>query len=506
MMRSRGNGVLSLFLIVLFIVLKESETVRWHRSVSRERLEDRTFFQRHGDIKSPEDLFNPEYAKDAKMGYARGGATSLRNLEHPPSRKIKKKKTRLPEKSSLRFKERNQFPPEPTPEEQWVLSYSQMASVYGRGVKDLSVPFYGTFGNHNYGPMGMPYAKIGDPRLQHTKHLPWNYSAPWEHGPHPIWPVPPTAQNSSQYNPHAIDWMTRKNYDFQDSIQPIGAGDRAAKPMMPLPGPKMELRTGGYGMGIDEYLRERGPSPNYAPGVPFSPPDASSSSAPPAEFLRFKTSRKSRLSGMESGSESSHMPNAPSVIFDPKDTTGTLYINASSHLANFPFDQTGNMASAPYTGFPSQWSHAPYPYGPAGEMPGTSGHPEPYSKWFWMRGEIPRTYPGYSSGRGYFLHGGAFHPHLPVRSMNERMSLWPGNVGLMTSDPRSTVPGVIAMRAAAMRPPTTGEDSHHLGYTVGGDLQGMQDHYNSVPVAPIPPPEMAGSQSFTADTGSPNLS
>ena len=480
-----------LVFVCLMVLTRETETLRWRRLRSKFAEEDKAFFRKHGDITSVEELYDPFYAKDAKMGYARGGATSLRNLEHPPSRKIREKSYN--KKKDLRFKERKTIPPEPTPDEQWIMSYSQMASVYGRGVKDLSVPYYGTFGNHNYGPLGSPYSNVGDPRLQHTRHLPWNYSSPWEHGPHPIWPVPPTALNSSQYNPHAIDWMTHTNYDLTDSIQPIGAGDRAAKPIMPLPGPKMELRTGGYGMGIDDYLKERAASPNYAPGVPFSPPDASSS-APAAESLRFK-----RLAASEAGSESSHMPAAPTVIFNPKDHTRTLYINASSHLSNFPFDNTGNLASAPYTGFPAQWSHAPYPYGSAGEMPGTSGHPEPYSKWFWMRGEIPRTYPGYSSGRGMYLHGGAFHPHLPVRSMSERLSLWPGNVGLMTSDPRSTNPGILAMRAAAMRPPTTGDDSHQLGYTVGGDLQGMRDHYNSVPVAPIPPPEMAGTQSFLTD-------
>lgn len=424
-------------------------------------IDERAFFKKHGDIKKRQDLF-PSLRFKRRSGSATtsgedGGEGGMRVNETYP----------IPPFRGGYFDN----PVEPSIDEQWVQAYSQKASIYGRGVRDLATPFYGSFGDHNYAPIGSPYSKEATRR-----ELPWNYSQPWNGpGPHPIWPVPPTASESFSYNPHAIDWM-RRRMDKSDPVQPIGAGDRAAKPAVPLNDPN-----------VDAYIAKFGPSRTFAPGAPFTdtPPAGGEGEA---ESFRFRK-RRSREEP-EGGEAANPRDIAPSVTYHPDDPSQTLYINSSSPVSMFPFDQTDNLASAPYTGFPSQWSWSPYPYGPAGEMPGTSGNPEPHPNWFWLRGEIPRTYPGYSEGRGWYHHGGSFHPHLPQRSMMERISNWPGNVGLMNSEEKSYSPGIIAMRAAALRPPTTGSDMNDASstYTVGGDLQGMRDHYNAVPVEPIPPP------------------
>eukprot|EP00939_MAST-03C_sp_MAST-3C-sp1_P004413 g4413.t1 len=531
----RCNLLMYLFVLV---TVRFVDSVRWHHFERPMEREERAYFAAHPEGGRP-DLFPNRLGKvSAELGYARGGATSLKNLEHPPSRKIFRKhgntKSQMrPNGNAMRFRGSKKFiqdyegitsgaavnlsypvpstrysgwsySPEPSIEDQWVLAYSQMGSEYGRGVRDYNTPFYGSFGHHNYGPIGIPhYASDGDPR-DVSKTLPWNYSQPWDGpGPHPMWPVPPTLENSTQYNPDAIAWMTHKNFNLMDSIQPIGTGDRAGKPAMPPPGPAMPLRTGGYGKSIDEYVQSRINPPTISPGVPFSPPSQQGGGGGAA--LRF---RRQHVSASGAGSEvalGDENNRAPSVIFDPNDVYEKLYINATNNNAMFPFDRTGNLASAPFTGFPSQWSTHPYPYGSAGEMPGTSGHPEPHPNWFWLKGEIPRTLPGISDGNGWYLHGGAVHPHLPMRSMMERMSLWPGNVGLMNTKQKNYVPAIAAMRAAALRPPTTGPESElghgGVGYTVGGDLQGMRDHYGMVPVEPIPPPGLAGQTQGPSNVG-----
>ena len=120
-----------LVFVCLMMMTRETETLRWRRLRSKFSEEDKAFFKKHGDITSVEELYDPFYAKDLKMGYARGGATNLRNLEHPPSRKIREKSYDKKKGKDLRFKAKRKFPPEPTPDEQWIMSYSQMASVYG---------------------------------------------------------------------------------------------------------------------------------------------------------------------------------------------------------------------------------------------------------------------------------------------------------------------------------------------------------------------------------------
>jgi len=431
---------------------------QWHHILTAEDKADRDYF-RKPHPNSPIHLNDfTGFSSSTSVGgatiglsYAHAAASSLASLSQP----------RNAQKRSLRFKSASadlELPLKQRISKSWLGAYGEQGSLFGRGVKDFWSPSYGTFGDHNYGPMGTAY-QTGTGYGGRTPGLPWNYSQPWDSGsPHPIWPVPPTAENSTLYSPQAIKWMTAPNMNLRDPIQPIGAGYGAQPMVTPQQQPSHLQIPKDYRKGQGETL------------------------------MRFRGHQM--LAGAEAVT-----PLAPIVQYDPKDPEQTLYINATHKEGAFPFDRTGNLASAPFTGYPAQWSSSPYPYGPSGEMPGTGGHPEPKPSWFWRMGGIPKTLPGYSRGVGsYYSHGGGFHPHAPSRTMMNHMSFWPGNVGLMTSKHPNYIPAVAAMRAAAMMPPSTGNDASGLGIGVAGpSVQGSvsRDHYNAVPLEPIPPPGQA---------------
>jgi len=440
---------------------------RWHHLLTEEDKADRDYF-RNPHPYAPIHLtdFNgftegTPQTDPQGLGYEHAGPVTLESLSAPAQGSDPRFKA-----AGIHYKPDPELPLQDRIKKSWLGAYGEQGSVYGRGVKDFWSPSYGTFGDHNYGPIGAAYQTNIGFGARHAGGLPWNYSQPWDSGsPHPIWPVPPTMENSTLYSPNAIKWMTAPNMNLRDPIQPIGAGYGAQPVAVPQQQPIKVPQ--GYRKGQAETL------------------------------MRFRGGLKTNLAGMEAGIDQSSLPKAPVMVYmdnDPMKEKGTLYVNATSKEGAFPFDRTGNLASAPYTGYPAQWSSSPYPNGPAGEMPGSNGNPEPKPSWFWKMGGIPKTLPGFSRGGGaYYTHGGAFHPHAPSRTMQNHMSFWPGNVGLMTGKHPNYVPIVGAQRAAAMMPPATGDEASGMGVGAAGPSVngGMQDHYNAVPMEPIPPPGTA---------------
>jgi len=122
----------------------------------------------------------------------------------------------------------------------------EFANTYGNGYKDFGNYFYGSF-THNYGPIGSAYTsdtvrhpKFGNDAIDRIK----NYSTPWEHGPHPQWPVPPQPRGMPLIYPEkrSFYFPDATPYD-QNSTQLIGS-DPLGRPVIAMDSNRRPLRLG----------------------------------------------------------------------------------------------------------------------------------------------------------------------------------------------------------------------------------------------------------------------